>query len=85
MTETFGKRYCPHYLGGGIGLIATAHLLAAIGSKEAFEFDVSENPLRDMFLDKLPKIQGGRLRLLHGSGLGVEPDIDELASFRIKT
>ncbi|MEZ5741209.1 MAG: enolase C-terminal domain-like protein [Burkholderiaceae bacterium] len=26
-----GLRYCPHYLGGGIGLLASAHLLAAVG------------------------------------------------------
>jgi L-alanine-DL-glutamate epimerase-like enolase superfamily enzyme len=26
-----GRRVCPHYLGGGIGLIASAHLLAAVG------------------------------------------------------
>ncbi len=26
-----GVRYCPHYLGGGIGLLASAHLLAAAG------------------------------------------------------
>ncbi len=26
-----GKRYCPHYLGGGIGLMASAHLLSAVG------------------------------------------------------
>ena len=30
-----GKRYCPHYLGGGIGLLASAHLLAAAGGDGA--------------------------------------------------
>jgi D-galactarolactone cycloisomerase len=25
-------RFCPHYLGGGIGLLASAHLLAAVGA-----------------------------------------------------
>ena len=26
-----GKTFCPHYLGGGIGLLASAHLLAGVG------------------------------------------------------
>ncbi len=78
-----GKRFCPHYLGGGIGLIATAHLLAAIGSQEAIELDVSENPLREMFLEQLPKIKNGRIQLSRESGLGIEPDLRTLSAFRI--
>lgn len=34
-----GIRYCPHYLGGGIGLLASAHLLAAAGGDGWLEVD----------------------------------------------
>ena len=44
-----GLRYCPHFLGGGIGLIASAHLLAAAGGDGLLEVDVNPNPLRDAF------------------------------------
>ena len=34
-----GLRYCPHYLGGGIGLLASAHLLAARGRQRRLARD----------------------------------------------
>ena len=46
-----GRSYCPHFLGGGIGLIASAHLLAAVGGPGLLEVDVNPNPLRDAFGD----------------------------------
>ena len=44
-----GLRYCPHFLGGGIGLQASANLLAAVGGDGLLEIDVNPNPLRDAF------------------------------------
>ena len=35
-----GKRFCPHYLGGGIGLLASAHLLAAAGGDGLLEIEL---------------------------------------------
>ncbi|WP_275431080.1 enolase C-terminal domain-like protein, partial [Klebsiella pneumoniae] len=42
-----GISYCPHYLGGGIGLMASAHLLAAAGGPGMLEIDTNPNPWRD--------------------------------------
>jgi len=42
-------RFCPHFLGGGIGLAASAHVLAATGGDGLLEVDVNPNPLRDAF------------------------------------
>ena len=39
------RTYCPHYLGGGIGLVASAHLLAACNGGW-LEVDSNDNPLR---------------------------------------
>jgi L-alanine-DL-glutamate epimerase-like enolase superfamily enzyme len=64
-----GKRYCPHYLGGGIGLAASAHLLAAVGGDGLLEIDSNDNPLRgDLFA---PAITQGQITLSDAPGLGV--------------
>ena len=64
-----GKRYCPHYLGGGIGLAASAHVLAAVGGDGMLEIDSNENPLRNILF--APPVTRGQLTLLETPGLGV--------------
>lgn len=71
-----GKRYCPHYLGGGIGLLASAHLLAAVGGDGLLEVDVNENPLRESLARPYPEIEEGCFVLGKKSGLDVEPDVE---------
>src|SRR6185295_6532136 len=34
-----GRRYCPHWLNSGVGLLAAAHLLAAVGGDGLLEHD----------------------------------------------
>jgi len=75
-----GKRYCPHYLGGGIGLLASAHLLAAVGGDGLLEIDVNENPLREELAQPFPVLKEGQFPLPAMSGLGVEPEIAENAN-----
>lgn len=64
-----GKRYCPHYLGGGIGLAASAHVLAAVGGDGMLEIDSNDNPLRNILF--APPVTRGQLTLLETPGLGV--------------
>jgi D-galactarolactone cycloisomerase len=71
-----GPTYCPHYLGGGIGLLASADLLAAVGGPGLLEVDANPNPLRSAFVDMA--LTDGRLRLGAGPGLGVEALPDDL-------
>lgn len=68
-----GKRYCPHFLGGGIGLSASGHLLAAVGGDGLLEVDSNANPLRTGLFD--PKIERGRIDLGTEPGLGIPPDV----------
>jgi D-galactarolactone cycloisomerase len=75
--------YCPHYLGGGIGLLASAHLLAAAGGKGMLEVDVNENPLRDEMCGPLQEIQDGHVSLGSGAGLGAAPDLKRLRRFQV--
>ena len=67
-----GKRYCPHFLGGGVGLAASAHLLAAVGGDGALEIDCNPNPLREALFS--PVIEDGKISIGEQPGLGLDPD-----------
>ncbi len=79
-----GLRYCPHYLGGGIGLIASAHLLSAAGGDGMLEVDFNDNPLREALAEPFPDIRDGHMTLSPEPGLGVSPDVTELAEFCVQ-
>lgn len=44
-----GRLYCPHFLGGGIGLAASAAILASVPGGGLLEVDSNANPLREAF------------------------------------
>ena len=76
-----GLRFCPHYLGGGIGLLASAHLLAAVGGDGLLEIDSNPNPLRSMIATDLENVRNGRITLSAQPGLGNDPDLRALAGY----
>jgi L-alanine-DL-glutamate epimerase-like enolase superfamily enzyme len=78
-----GASYCPHYLGGGIGLLASAHLLAAVGGPGILEVDVNENPLRDALCGPVADVRDGAIVLGEGPGLGIDPDLSPLRRFKV--
>lgn len=73
-----GATYCPHYLGGGVGLLASAHLLAAAGGSGRLEIDANSNPLRTLVCGPLNDIREGHATLTDRPGLGI--GADELAA-----
>lgn len=74
-----GLRYCPHFLGAGVGQLASAHILAARGKAGGMlEIDANENPLRVALSPALDVIVEGEANLGNKTGLGVEPDIAQL-------
>ena len=77
-----GKMFCPHYLGGGIGLLASAHLLAGGGGDGLLEVDSNRNPLRDQFCGPVSEINDGRVVLNNRPGLGIEPDLLSIEHYR---
>jgi L-alanine-DL-glutamate epimerase-like enolase superfamily enzyme len=77
-----GLRYCPHYLGGGIGLLASAHLLAAVGGDGLLEIDANPNPLRTLTCGPLQQVTHGSASLEEAPGLGAI-DIQPLRSFAV--
>jgi L-alanine-DL-glutamate epimerase-like enolase superfamily enzyme len=78
-----GLRYCPHYLGGGVGLLASAHLLAAAGGDGLLEIDANPNPLRTAACGPLARVREGHVVLDERPGLGAEPDSAALREFRV--
>ena len=82
-----GLHYCPHYLGGGIGLLASAHLLAAVGGDGLLEVDCNPNPLRELLAAPFPRLRDGRFLLSDAPGLGVAPDmgaVEKLLTFHAR-
>ncbi len=78
-TIAAGLTYCPHYLGGGVGLLASAHLLAAAGGDGWLESDTNPNPWRER-LWRNPSIRVGAVALPEAPGLGIDVDLDALGA-----
>ncbi|WP_419912605.1 mandelate racemase/muconate lactonizing enzyme family protein [Hoeflea sp.] len=81
-----GAVYCPHFLGGGVGLAASAELLAAVGGDGLLEYDVNPNPLREAF--GFPELDPGTgtYTTTPGPGLGITAlprDIEQHITHRI--
>ncbi len=76
-------RYCPHYLGGGIGLAASAHLLAAAGGDGRLEIDANDNPLRSLPVEAAFRVEQGCIRLPDQPGIGIVPDLVRLSEYAI--
>jgi L-alanine-DL-glutamate epimerase-like enolase superfamily enzyme len=77
-----GRIFCPHYLGGAIGLMHSLHLLAAVRGPGLLEVDANANPLREGLLQDLLAVTDGCVSLPGGQGLGLEPDLKPLANLR---
>jgi L-alanine-DL-glutamate epimerase-like enolase superfamily enzyme len=73
-----GRVYCPHFLGGGLGLAASAHLLSAVGGPGLLEVDSSENPFIAVFSGRGLGLEDGLFPVCEGPGLGFDPDVDAL-------
>lgn len=78
-----GKTYCPHWLGGGIGLLHSAHILAAAGGDGLLEMDVNQNPLRDHVLADALTVSDGHVDLPTDAGIGVAPDLADVERWRV--
>lgn len=79
--QSAGLTYCPHYLGGGVGLLASAHLLAAAGDSQGrarLEVDANPNPLRSVLAGAIEHPEQGRVKLGEAPGIGALDGIDEL-------
>ena len=76
-----GLRFCPHYFGGGVALLASLHLLAASGGDGWLEFDARENPVREAVIGSLLPVSDGSVPVPQGYGLGTVPDLNALRPY----
>ena len=74
-----GAVYCPHFLGAGIGLWGSAHILACVEScadgKGLLEVDINDNPLQHILAEPRPVFANGYYHLSEEPGIGVEPNL----------
>lgn len=78
-AQAAGLRYFPHYLGGGVGLLASAHMLAAAGGGGMLEVDANPNPLRSDVAPVFTNPRDGICSLGDAPGVGELPDLRRLA------
>ena len=78
-----GRRYCPHFLGGGVGLLASAHLLAGTGGDGWLEIDANPNPLRSLLEGPIAVIDDGTAVLGDAPGIGIDRLPAEIERFRV--
>jgi D-galactarolactone cycloisomerase len=83
-TVAAGKWYCPHWLGGGIGLMASMHLKTAIGGPGFVEIDANPNALRELLAVPSFVVRDGLVQLGDAPGLGVAPDLDACKDFLVE-
>lgn len=79
-----GVMFCPHWLGGGIGLAATLHLKAAIGGPGYVEIDANPNPLREPGVIPAFRVHEGKITLSDIPGLGVVPNLAAIEPYRVQ-
>lgn len=77
-----GKAFCPHVFGGGVALLASLHLLAAVGGDGLLEFDCHPNAGRELIVGSLLPVRDGHVPVPAGPGLGAVPDLDGLQRYR---
>jgi D-galactarolactone cycloisomerase len=81
MAAEAGVVFCPHWLGGGVGLAASLHLRAAMGTGGFAEVDANPNPLREEVFPLT--LSGGHAVLTDTPGHGAEPDLLRLKRYRV--
>lgn len=81
-AQASGLCYCPHWLGGAIGLMASLHLKAAAGGAGWVEIDANPNLLREDLLAAMPAVQDGRVTLTSTPGIGIDPSTVLMARYR---
>lgn len=77
-----GSVYCPHWLSAGVGLLHSAHLLAAVGGDGLLEIDSNENPLRTTIAQLVPGLVDGKFDAGDGAGIGIDVPLKALKQWQ---
>jgi D-galactarolactone cycloisomerase len=89
LAEAFNVPVAPHVWGGAVNFAAALHFAAVLPDRTRpgrrfpfFEYDISENPLRNAFID-CPLQADGTVTVPQTPGLGFDISDDQLAPFMI--
>jgi galactonate dehydratase len=82
-AETYYQSLVPHNVGSPVATVATAHVGAAVPNVVAVEHHARDVPWwEDLVVREEPLVDGGRLAVPDGPGLGIELDWDVVAERR---
>ena len=70
MNSRYKNKIFLHFLGSGVGLITSAHLMSSLNKTGLLETDFNENPLRDNIFNEPVKIINGKIKLNSKPGIG---------------
>ncbi len=79
-----GLTFCPHWLGGGVGLLASLHVKASTGDPTGYvEVDFNANPMREDTVRQIfDGLKDGSVRLPEAPGIGeVEDSIRSFSGY----
>ena len=74
-----------HFLGGGVGLLTSAHIMSVINPSAFLETDINVNPLRTNLLKNELKIEGGKIHFNDEHGIGGPLDFDTINKYLISS
>ena len=79
------KKIWLHFLGSGVGLLTSAHVMAAINPEGKLETDINENLLRTKIFDTAIIINEGKINLNNNFGIGMKLNMEIINKYLIKS
>jgi L-alanine-DL-glutamate epimerase-like enolase superfamily enzyme len=74
-----------HFLGSGVGLLTSAHIMSAINPSAFLETDINVNPLRTNLFKNELKIEGGKINFNDDYGIGGPLNFDTINKYLISS
>ena len=72
-----------HFLGSGVGLVTSAHVMSAINANGYLEMDLNNNPLRDSLFTQEIKVSNGNILLNDLPGIGFKLNKKILKKYQV--
>ena len=74
-----------HFLGSGVGLLTSAHIMSAINPPAFLETDINVNPLRTNLFKNELKIEDGKINFNDDHGIGGPLNFDTINKYLISS
>ena len=74
-----------HFLGGGVGLLSSAHIMSAINPSAYLETDININPLRTSLFHNELNIENGKISFNDDYGIGGPLNFDTINKYLVSS